>query len=143
MKINVTMLFLIVILLTITVSAQTDSSSNVKLPLSATQMDAVKNIRNKAATEAAPLALQLATAVKQIYDNMLADAPNAKLREKLSKQMTGTVVKILLIKGQSIREMVGILTPEQKKFLKTEMTKPDAPADLSELMERVFNIPKM
>ncbi len=143
MKINVTMLFLIVISLTIIVSAQTDSSSNVKLPLSAAQMDAVKNIRNKVATEAAPLALQLAAAVKQIYDNMLADAPKAKLREKLSKQMTGTVVKILLIKGQSIREMVGILTPEQKKFLKTEMTKPDAPADLSELMERVFNIPKM
>ncbi len=73
---------------------------------------------------------------------MLADVPNSKLRENLSKQMTSTVVKILLIKGQSIREMVNTLTPEQKKLLKTEMTKPDAPGDLSELMERVFNIPK-
>ncbi len=86
MKINVKILFLIVLLLAITAFAQTESSSNAKLSLSAAQMEAVKNIRTKAAKEAAPLALRLAATVKQIYDNMLAAAPDAKRREKLSKQ---------------------------------------------------------
>jgi hypothetical protein len=48
MKINVTMLFLIVISLTIIVSAQTDSSSNVKLPL----MEEVTRQAQKAKKEA-------------------------------------------------------------------------------------------
>ena len=56
--------------------------------------------------------------------------------------MTETTVKILLLKGQSTRETVNALTPEQKSLLKKEMEKPDAPADLSELIERIFNVPK-
>ncbi len=142
MKYNLTILFLIVISLTATGQAQVANSSGTVLHLNPAQLQSIENIRAKSAKAAAPLALQLAAVVKQIYDNMLADVPNSKLRENLSKQMTSTVVKILLIKGQSIREMVNTLTPEQKKLLKTEMTKPDAPGDLSELMERVFNIPK-
>ena len=74
---------------------------------------------------------------------MLADAPDVKLRKKLSRQMTATVTKILLIKGRSKREMVELLTPAQKALLKIEMARPDAPGDLGELIERVFNLPRM
>ena len=57
---------------------------------------------------------------------MLADAPDVKLR-----------------KGRSKREMVELLTPAQKALLKIEMARPDAPGDLGELIERVFNLPRM
>lgn len=106
------------------------------------QIESLKNIKSKAEREAAPLAKQLSVTIKQVYDNMLADKPDEKRRKKLSKQMTDTTVKLLLIKGNSIREMIAVLTPEQKELLKSEMKKQDAPADLSELFERVFIIPK-
>jgi Spy/CpxP family protein refolding chaperone len=112
------------------------------MSLSAAQLETIKDIRAKAAREAAPTALRLAATIKQIYTNMLADKPDAKLRARLSKQMTDNTVKLLLIKGQSIREMVNALTPEQKRMLKSEMEKPGTPADLSELMEHIFNVPK-
>jgi hypothetical protein len=138
MKINLTILFLIVVSLAATVQAQ-----DAQPTLSAAQLESMQSICTQTEKKAAPLALKLAATVKQIYDNMLADRPDEPLREKLSKQLNDTAVQILNVKGQSIREMVNVLTPSQKNLLKTAMTKPDATADLSELMERVFNIPKM
>lgn len=141
MKAYLTILFIFAAF-ALTAQAQTVNSSDGANTLSAAQLEAVKAIRTKAAREAAPLALKLASTVKQIYANMLADKPDGKLRKRLSRQMTENTGKIVLIKGETIREMVNLLTPEQKNLLKTEMKKPGAPADLSELMERVFNIPK-
>lgn len=46
--------------------------------------------------------------------------------------------ELLTIKGQSIRDSVAVLTLEQKALLKSEMRKPEAPADLTELMDRLF-----
>lgn len=142
MKTNPTIFFLIIFFLTAVSYAQTADNSEALRKLSLQQIESLKNIKTKAAREAAPLAKQLAVTVKQVYDNMLADKPDEKRRKKLSKQMTDTTGKLLLIKGNSIRAMIAVLTPEQKELLKSEMKKPDAPADLSELFERVFIIPK-
>lgn len=139
-KLNLTILFCIVFLFSAAQAQTVDAGA--KMPLSAEQMQLVKGINDKAAREAAPLAAQLAVTVKQIYENMLADQPSEKVRKKLSRQMTELTGKIVLIKGQTIRETVNILTPEQKARLKAEMKKPGAPADLSELMTRIFDTPK-
>ena len=56
--------------------------------------------------------------------------------------MDEVVVGLLSIKGQSIREMVKVLTPEQKQLIRVEMTKPGAPGDLSELIMKVFGVPE-
>lgn len=90
----------------------------------------------------APLAMRLAAAAKRIYENMLSEKEDDVLRQSLSKEMNEAVVGILAIKGQSIREMVRVLTPEQRQFIRNEMRKPDAPGDLSELIMRVFNVPE-
>lgn len=142
MKKNLTLFFLIFLSLTATAFAQNADVSDVLRTLSPQQIESLKNIKTKVGREAAPLAKRLAVTIKQVYDNMLADKPNEKRRKKLSKQMTATTGKLLLVKGNSIREMIGVLTPEQKELLKSEMKKPNAPADLSELFERVFIIPK-
>ncbi len=144
MKINLKiLLFIAVFIFAVSAAqAQTINPPDAKMSLSAAQLETIKDIRAKAAREAVPTALRLAATIKQIYTNMLADKPDAKLRARLSKQMTDNTVKLLLIKGQSIREMVNALTPEQKRMLKSEMEKPGAPADLSELMEHIFNVPK-
>ena len=140
MKISLTILFFIVF--SVTVYAQTSDVPDTLRQLSPQQVVSLKSIKTNIEKEAAPLAKQLAVTVKQVYENMLADKPDEKRRKKLSKQMTATTGKLLLVKGNSIREMIGVLTPEQKELLKSEMKKPDAPADLSELFERIFLIPK-
>jgi len=72
---------------------------------------------------------------------MLADKPDEKLRAPLSARMKATTWELLKIKGPAIRETVNVLTAEQKQLIKSEMRKPGAPADLSEVIEKSFNLP--
>jgi LTXXQ motif family protein len=121
-------------------SAQTGA---VKLDAAHTLTEAqktkLKNIREAAEKKAASAALRLAEIVKNIYNNMLAETPDEKLRLLLSGEMKEAAWTLLSIKGDSIRDMVAVLTPAQKELLKTEMRKPGAPADLSDIIEHTFN----
>ncbi len=125
-------------------AAQTSAAQGgkpaAKPQLTEAQLQAIKSIRSESEKRAAVPALRLASTVKQIYDNMLAEKEDEALRQTLDRELDEVAVVLLAIKGQSIREMVRVLTPEQKQLLKSEMMKPDAPADLSELIARVFNI---
>ena len=69
---------------------------------------------------------------------MLADKPDVDLRAKLDNEMKETTWELLSIKGQSIRDSVAVLTPEQKLLVRTEMAKPGAPADLMEVFGKTF-----
>lgn len=125
-------------------TAQTNSANELPPAIALTndQTHAIRSIRVAAEKKAAPVALRLAATSKQIYDNMLSDKENNRRRQQLSKEMNRTATQLLAIKGQSIRDMVQVLTPEQRKLIKTEMQKRDAPADLSELIWRIFRIPE-
>ena len=110
--------------------------------LSSDQIQAIKSIRIASGKKAAPLALRLAVVTKQIYENMLSEKENPALRHKLSREMEKVAGQLLAIKGQSIRDIVRVLTPEQRDVLRSEMRKPGAPADLSELIGRIFSVPE-
>jgi exonuclease VII large subunit len=111
-------------------------------PLSEAQRQALKSVKTEGEKRAAPLAVQLAATVKQIYENMLSEKEDEALRLRLSKEMDETMSKLLAVKGQSVREMVAVLTPAQKQIVREEMRKPGAPGDLSELIERLFSAPE-
>lgn len=138
MKIKQIILFIIVFA-AFGISAQAQTTP----ALSEAQLAKMKEIREASAKKAAPAALELAATVKQIYDNMLSEKEDPNLRKKLSKQMDKAAAQLFAVKGQSIRDMLGVLTPEQKQIVKAEMMKPGASADLGEIMERVFILPKM
>lgn len=84
--------------------------------------------------------MQLAGIVHNIYENMLADKPDEKLRSALSAEMKEATWSLLSIKGQAVRDTVNVLTPEQKQSVKMEMQKPGAPADLSEVVAHMFGL---
>jgi hypothetical protein len=111
-------------------------------PLSEAQRQALKSVKAESEKKVAPLAIQLAATVKQIYENMLSDKEDEALRLRLSKEMDETVLKVLAVKGQVIRDTIALLTPAQKQLVREEMRKPGAPGDLSELIERLFNAPE-
>jgi Spy/CpxP family protein refolding chaperone len=117
-------------------------TSDAQPHLTAAQLQSIKSIHTESEKKAAPLALRLALAAKRIYENMLSEKEDEALRQRLSREMDEVVVGMLAIKGQSIREIVRVLTPEQRQLVRSEMQKPGAPGDLSELIMRVFNVPE-
>lgn len=145
MRIKLTIFLFIAVAFVASARAQETVSTptQAKPVLSEAQLKRMQEIRTAAAKKAAPVALMLAATVKQIYENMLADKEDDALRQKLDKQLNEIGSQILAVKGQSIRDMVGVLTPEQKQFVKTELAKPGATGDLGEMIERVFNLPKI
>ena len=131
-------------------NAQTEKGADLKKedgnvanlpPLSEAQVNALKAIKVESEKKAAPAALHFAGVMRQVYENMLADKPDAELRTKLDAEMKEGIWGLLLIKGQSMFDAVAVLTPEQKRILKAEMMKPGAPADMMELIEKTFKIP--
>jgi hypothetical protein len=108
--------------------------------LTAAQVQAMRAVKSRSEKKAAPLALKLAETARLSYENMLSDKEDETLRQRLERELDRIVVELVNLKGQSIREMVAILTKDQKKLLRAEMKKPDAPADLSEIISRVFKI---
>jgi Spy/CpxP family protein refolding chaperone len=108
--------------------------------LSDAQKQSIKNIQTDAEKQAAPAVLRLAEIVNKIYENMLADKPDERLRASLSAQMEKATWVLLSIKGQSIHDIVRILTPAQRRLVKAEMQKPGAPSDLSEVVAHVFKL---
>lgn len=123
-------------------AVDTETKQTAERRLSEGQLQSIKSIHNKAAKLAAPLALHLALTTKRVYENMLRDKEDPTLRARLSAEMHRAAGELLTIKGQSIREVLQVLTREQKRLIKSEMKKPDAPADLMELIVRTFNIPE-
>lgn len=104
------------------------------------QKQSIKRIQADAEKQAAPAAARLAGIVGQIYENMLADRPDERLRAELSAQMEKAAWALLSIKGQSIHDIVRVLTPAQRQIVRDEMKKPGAPADLSEVVAHAFKL---
>jgi LTXXQ motif family protein len=125
-----------------TAQAQADAQhkGDAAHTLTEAQKQAIKRTQAESEKRAAPVALRLAEVVRRIYENMLADKPDEELRSRLSEEMKEAAWELLTIKGQSIRETVNVLTPEQKQLVKDEMRKPDAPSDLSEVIAHIFRL---
>lgn len=121
-------------------TAATDSGKQAVNLLSDAQKQALRNIQARSEQSAKPFALHMAQVTKRIYANMLADKPNDTLRKQLGTEIDSVVVELLHVKGDSIRDVIGILTPAQRNLIRQEMAKPDAPADLTETIERTFHL---
>ncbi len=108
--------------------------------LSQTQKQAIQRIQAESEKTAAAAARRLAVIVRRVYENMLADKPDERLRARLSVEMKSAAWEALTIKGQSIRGIVNVLTPEQKRLVQSELRKPGASTDLTEIVARTFKI---
>ncbi|MBV8857597.1 MAG: Spy/CpxP family protein refolding chaperone [Acidobacteria bacterium] len=111
-------------------------------PLSEEQKRAIRSILAKAKLEAAPLALLGAQAAKAFDENILAEAPAAAEDERTTKQLLDSLAGVANLRLQTIRDVVALLTPEQKRLLRAEMSKPDTPTSLLDVLSRVFKLPQ-
>ncbi|HZT59870.1 MAG TPA: hypothetical protein VFA21_14765 [Pyrinomonadaceae bacterium] len=123
-------------------NAQTgaEAKADAAHTLSDAQRQAIARIKAESEKRAAPAAARLAGVVSGLYANMLADRPDEQQRAKLDAQLKELTWELLVIKGQLMRDTVNVLTPEQKQLVRSEMKKPGAPADLSEVIARTFKL---
>jgi Spy/CpxP family protein refolding chaperone len=94
------------------------------------------------AAKIAPLAEIVGQSAKDLDRALLADKPDPALERKLGDEFAGAVSKIIVgairLRVAALHDIVGTLTPEQKKLLLAELDKPDTDPDLLEMMKKVF-----
>jgi len=108
--------------------------------LSPQQIDALRAIKVNSEKASAPYAAKLAVTVKAIYANMLAAHEDQKLRKKLARNLHIYTGELLDIRGQSYRDALAILTPDQRQTVREALKKPNAPTDIGEVIQTTFGI---
>lgn len=106
--------------------------------LSDVQKTALRKIDKENKLRLAAVAVRVAAAAKLLYDNLLSEHPDRRLDQRLSRKMHVTAGELLTIRGQAFRQAVAILTPAQRRLVRKEMQKLDAPVDLLELIGKTF-----
>jgi hypothetical protein len=111
-------------------------------PLSEEQKRAIRSILMKSKLEGIPLALLGAQGAKEFDENILLETPSAESDQKASKKLLDGLAGVAELRLQTIRDVVALLTPEQKRLLRAEMAKPGTPTALLEVLARVFKLPE-
>jgi Spy/CpxP family protein refolding chaperone len=105
--------------------------------------DIMQSAEKAATAQAAADVLKLGEIAKRIDRNLLSEKPDEAIHEKLSAELTdavaGLVRAAIAIKLNTVRDLAKVLTPEQKRFVITELDKPGANPDLTELLKKVFS----
>jgi hypothetical protein len=103
---------------------------------------AAKTGESELKTKEAQIKEKLVGIVKGLARDLLSATPDPELERKLSSELADAISKVLAeainVKLNQTREMVKLLTPEQKKLLLAELDKPDANPDLTELIGKVL-----
>jgi Spy/CpxP family protein refolding chaperone len=108
------------------------------------QKSAVRAIQGDSEQKTLQAARELAGVVQKIYENNLADTPNDELRTTLDNQMKELVWQMVAIKGNAMWAAFRLLTPEQKRIVRTEIAKPRPTGDLPDVLDlivRTFQVP--
>lgn len=101
------------------------------------QKTAIASLRSETEKKATLMAVQLAAVVERIYGNNLSDTPNEELRVGLDNEMKDLVWQLLMTKGDAMWAAFRLLTPEQKRIVRTEIAKPRPPGDLPDVMDLI------
>jgi hypothetical protein len=113
-----------------------------KYPLSEEQKRAIHSIIAKSKAEGAVLGLAGAQGAKEFDENVLSESPSTEADAKATKKLLDSLAGLAELRLEAIREVVALLTPEQKRLLREEMSKPGTPTALLDVLKRVFKLPE-
>jgi hypothetical protein len=113
-----------------------------KYPLSDEQKSAIRSIVAKSKAEGAVLGLAGAQGAKEFDENVLSESPSAEADAKATKKLLDSLAGVAELRLETIRQVVALLTPEQKRLLREEMSKPGTPTALLDVLRRVFKLPE-
>jgi hypothetical protein len=123
-------------------AARAEPAAAPKYPLSDEQKRAIQSLLAKGKAEGAVLGLAGAQGAKEFDENVLSETPSAEADAKATKRLLDSLAGLAELRLELIREVVALLTPEQKRVLREEMSKPGAPTALLDVLKRVFKLPE-
>jgi Spy/CpxP family protein refolding chaperone len=102
----------------------------------------VQALENDTKAQSEKLNAKIAETAKNIDRNLLSGKPDDELDRKLSADFSSEVSQLvssaIQAKLSATREMVKVLTPDQKAALLAELEKPGANPDITELINKVL-----
>ena len=107
------------------------------VPLNDAQKSAIRALQGESEQRTAQAAAQLAGIVQKIYENNLADTPNEEIRVTLDNQMRDLVWQMVSIKGNAMWTAFRLLTPDQKRIVRTEIARPRPTGDLPDVLDLI------
>lgn len=110
--------------------------------LTETQKKSMLSILGGVKERVEPLAKQLVALQVEINGQMLSDNPDPAAIDRQKSQISGLLVKLVEMRIDDIRRMLGVLTPEQKKLVLAESSRPDGEKDLFNVVVKMFGLPE-
>jgi len=90
-------------------------------------------------TKSLPVVLpRLLGLLQKINNNLLDDKPDALLSHQYNKEALEIIAQIIDSLSDAMKQMVAILTPEQKQKIREAMNDPKAPKDLINLISKLI-----
>lgn len=111
-------------------------------PLSAKQKQDLQEILRLDKLASAGVAIRVAGVAKEIYANLLADHPNDDTHKALSAKLHRTAGELLTQHAKAMRQCLAVLTIEQRHYVRDQMGTPDMPADLLEVIVKIYELGK-
>ncbi|MEO6394154.1 MAG: hypothetical protein ABIP75_20035 [Pyrinomonadaceae bacterium] len=119
---------------------QTGSTVPADVQLSEAQRTALRKIDRENKLRLAGITVRIGIAAKALYDHLLSDNPNRQLDQKLTRNLHTVAGELLTARGEAFRKAIATLTPAQRRLVKKEMHRLDAPLDLLELIGKTFGL---
>lgn len=138
MRYNIMVQFRIVGLFALILGQLAGQGAPPAAALTDAQKQALKVIEADATNKAGPLLLKIGTAAKNFDRNILSDEPNQALEGQHVEELIEAISEGIRARVALVREMVKVLTPEQKKLLLDALEKPDTNPDLPSLIQTIF-----
>jgi Spy/CpxP family protein refolding chaperone len=110
--------------------------------LSDEQKRAIQSIMSKGKLEGALIAVEGARAAKRFDLNLLSESPDPAREEAETKTLLDSLANVARLRLRILKDVVALLTPEQRRVLRNEMSKADTPPELLDVLARVFKLPK-
>lgn len=109
-------------------------------PLTPQQTTSIQGILKRTAAQAAPLGVKIEAAARRLNENVLSDSPDEAVSTAATTEISTSLASAVTLPIKAVKEIAALLTPEQRKFLRAEMAKPGAEANLLELIGRVYKL---
>lgn len=110
-------------------------TTNLLSPKQMKQIMALKDSVTKSLPTVLP---RLFEVLQKININLLADQPDDSLGKQYNKEAGEVVLQVLNSLSDVMKQMVSILTPEQKQKIREAMKDPNAPKDMINLIGKLM-----
>ncbi len=102
------------------------------------QKQRLQAIEASAGPKADQLSQTIGAMAKAFDRNILSDRPDPAVDAKLTDQITESAAQAVRLRMSIVKDMVKVLTPQQKNALLAELEKPNANPDLAELIGKML-----